>query len=462
MADIDIELDESISDIEVIPIYGPTGAIGNGIVSIAKTGTSGNVDIYTITYTNGDTDEFTVTNAYQYQEGDGIIISGTTISVDDTLVVMETEKGAINGVAELGADGKVPSSQLPSFVDDVIELLTFSDTEPLTCAEGDIYYNTGSKELYTATDTDTWSATGEEPEKSKIYVTLDTNYSYRWSGSLMINLASPVQAATESTSGIAEIATSGEVSTGTDNTRIVTPLKLSEALASYQPLNTAVTHSASTAVGSTTKGVYIASDGTATAMTYSVNKDVPSDAAFTDTTYTFSTGLTENSGTVAVTDYNKLVKNTATGYNAIGIGDNVSASSDYGLSNGSIASGYCVSIGNGSRAKWQSVAIGNGAQALGEDGGSIQIGAGTNSVNNTFNVGFGYAQTNYQLLDGTTGLIPDARISSNIARTSALSSYQTTSNLVTSISSLSTDTEYPSAKCVYDIIGNIESLLSQV
>lgn len=36
------------------------------------------------------------------------------------------------------------------------------------------------------------------------------------------------------------------------------------------------------------------------------------------------------------------------------------------------------------------------------------------------------------------------------------------SNKVTSISSLSTDTEYPSAKCVYDIIGDIESLLSQV
>ena len=45
---------------------------------------------------------------------------------------------------------------------------------------------------------------------------------------------------------------------------------------------------------------------------------------------------------------------------------------------------------------------------------------------------------------------------------SALSGYQTTSNLVTSISSQSTDIQYPSAKCVYDIIGNIESLLAQV
>ena len=40
--------------------------------------------------------------------------------------------------------------------------------------------------------------------------------------------------------------------------------------------------------------------------------------------------------------------------------------------------------------------------------------------------------------------------------------YQTTSNLVTSISSTSTDTQYPSAKCVYDLVGNIETLLASI
>lgn len=34
------------------------------------------------------------------------------------------------------------------------------------------------------------------------------------------------------------------------------------------------------------------------------------------------------------------------------------------------------------------------------------------------------------------------------------------SNKVTSISISSTDTQYPSAKCVYDIVGNIESILT--
>ena len=39
---------------------------------------------------------------------------------------------------------------------------------------------------------------------------------------------------------------------------------------------------------------------------------------------------------------------------------------------------------------------------------------------------------------------------------------QDKSNLVTSISASSTDTQYPSAKCVYDIVGDIESLLSTI
>ena len=44
-----------------IPV-GATGATGNGIQSIYKTGTTGNVDEYTILYTDGNTDTFTVTN----------------------------------------------------------------------------------------------------------------------------------------------------------------------------------------------------------------------------------------------------------------------------------------------------------------------------------------------------------------------------------------------------------------
>lgn len=44
----------------------------------------------------------------------------------------------------------------------------------------------------------------------------------------------------------------------------------------------------------------------------------------------------------------------------------------------------------------------------------------------------------------------------------ALQGKENTSNKVTSISSSSTDTEYPSAKCVYDIVGNIETVLDAI
>ena len=56
------------------------------ISSIAKTGTAGSVDTYTITYTDGSTSTFTVTNgrdgAIQYTAGNGIDITNNTISAD--------------------------------------------------------------------------------------------------------------------------------------------------------------------------------------------------------------------------------------------------------------------------------------------------------------------------------------------------------------------------------------------
>lgn len=49
---------------------GSTGATGNGVASIAKTGTSGLVDTYTVTYTNGQTMTYTITNG---ADGVGIV-----------------------------------------------------------------------------------------------------------------------------------------------------------------------------------------------------------------------------------------------------------------------------------------------------------------------------------------------------------------------------------------------------
>lgn len=44
----------------------------------------------------------------------------------------------------------------------------------------------------------------------------------------------------------------------------------------------------------------------------------------------------------------------------------------------------------------------------------------------------------------------------------AIAGKENTSNKVTSISSASTDVQYPSAKCVYDIVGNIEAVIDSI
>ena len=70
-------------------------------------------------------------------------------------------KGAANGYAPLGSDTKISATYLPSYVDDVLE-----------------YTNLAA-----------FPATGET---GKIYVTLDTNKTYRWSGSAYVEIsASP-------------------------------------------------------------------------------------------------------------------------------------------------------------------------------------------------------------------------------------------------------------------------------
>lgn len=146
---------------------------------------------------------------------------------------------------------------------------------------------------------------------------------------------------------------------------------------------------------------------------------------------------------------NKL-ENTATGTNSLSIlgesnaynygtaiGDTSRASTN-GTSLGynanaamdTVAIGYkTLSAGQGT-----SIAIGKEAKVVYEGQNSIQIGTGTNST--AYSLAIGFNNTNYQLLDGTTGLIPDARISTNIARTSQIPT------VPTNISSFTNDSGY--------------------
>lgn len=62
---------------------GRDGQDGIGIVSIELTGTSGLVDTYTITYTDGSTSSFNVTNG---EDGSGDIDSITNAELEEILV----------------------------------------------------------------------------------------------------------------------------------------------------------------------------------------------------------------------------------------------------------------------------------------------------------------------------------------------------------------------------------------
>lgn len=79
-------------------------------------------------------------------------------NVTNDAQVKRTEMGVANGVATLGADGKVPSNELPSYVDDVLEY-------------------------------DSKTAFPSSGETGKIYVSKDTNLTYRWSGTAYVEIS---------------------------------------------------------------------------------------------------------------------------------------------------------------------------------------------------------------------------------------------------------------------------------
>jgi hypothetical protein len=97
-------------------------------------------------------------------------------------------------VPVLDANGKLDSSYLPSYVDDIIDLKAITGTAPSTCAVGDMYFNnaSGNLKIYTATATNTWGTTGTTPETGKIYVNLADSKIYRWSGSAMVEISKQV------------------------------------------------------------------------------------------------------------------------------------------------------------------------------------------------------------------------------------------------------------------------------
>ena len=100
----------------------------------------------------------------------------------------------------------------------------------------------------------------------------------------------------------------------------------------------------------------------------------------------------------------------ATARGAIAIGYNASAIAEYAISIGTT-----TVAGVGAKGT-NSIAIGRDAYVYASGVSSIQLGYGTNTDSKTFKVGFydDTTPTNYTLLDGTTGNIPEARLGNTL------------------------------------------------
>lgn len=94
------------------------------------------------------------------------LVGDTAVSTQISNAITE-QKGAAGGIAELDSNGKVPSTQLPSYVDDVLE------------------YNGKSN----------FPTTGES---GKIYIDTATNKTYRWGGSAYAEISESLALGTTS------------------------------------------------------------------------------------------------------------------------------------------------------------------------------------------------------------------------------------------------------------------------
>jgi hypothetical protein len=175
-----------------------------------------------------------------------------------------TQKGAAGGVAELGSDGKVPSSQLPSFVDDVIEG-TLSNSTTFTPTSGTI---------------------GAAGETGKIYVDTATGKTYRWSGTAYTEISASL--ALGETSSTAYRGDYGKIAYNHSQTAHVTGVK-GDSESSYRTGNVNLTK---------------ANIGLGNVPNVTTNNQTP--------TYTAATALTAlTSGEALSTAFGKMAKAVA-------------------------------------------------------------------------------------------------------------------------------------------------------
>lgn len=134
-------------------------------------------------------------------------------------------KKEASGIATLDADqrlnqsvfnyktvGVVDSSNLPGFVDDVVNIEYWQGGVPDNPVLEEMWFDSGEQSLYVYYN-GSWIYV--DCEQGKIYVAIQDNSTYRWSGVAMISLANPI-----------DFATTDEATTGTNTTNAMSPARV--------------------------------------------------------------------------------------------------------------------------------------------------------------------------------------------------------------------------------------------
>ena len=140
-------------------------------------------------------------------------LSGVTSSIQTQLngMIPLTQKGAANGVCPLGSDTKIPPQYLPGYVDDIQEFVYMQSNTPSVAASGKRWYNTTNNLIYTSNGS-SWG-TGVTPLSDALYVFVDTNAVYRWSGTDLVQLPTSVAISTSNPANIGTTASPGVAGT---------------------------------------------------------------------------------------------------------------------------------------------------------------------------------------------------------------------------------------------------------
>ncbi len=171
------------------------GEDGVGIASIEKTSTEGLVDTYTITYTDGDTDTFTVTNGEQGDDGVGItsIEKTATVGLVDTYTITLSD-GSTYTFTVTNGSGSVPDGGKTGQV-----LAKKSDTD------GDVEWvdQTGGSDY----ESEIASLTSENSQQTSEIGSLSTENSTQTSeiGSLSVSMSELASAAASQSAAQSEI-----------------------------------------------------------------------------------------------------------------------------------------------------------------------------------------------------------------------------------------------------------------